>query len=148
MGVNDCSNTKIQAFRDTVDVCELMDLGYTGTSWTFENKVAGGTYCRARLDRALATATWCERFPLAQLKHLTTAALDHSAILLCHEPLEEHAKQPRVFCYEAMWESHQDFQPMISDTWGAEACTSKHGLEKKLKGLSWTLSIWGLDTFG
>ena len=55
MGVNDWSNAQIQAFRDTVDICELMDLGFTGTAWTFEKKVAGGSYCRVRLDRASAS---------------------------------------------------------------------------------------------
>jgi hypothetical protein len=55
-GVNERSNAQIQAFRDTVDVCELMDLGYTGTAWTFEKKVSGGIYCRVRLDKALATS--------------------------------------------------------------------------------------------
>jgi hypothetical protein len=52
------------------DTCELMDLGYTGTPWTFEKKVAGGTICRVRQDRAFATASSCELFPLANLQHL------------------------------------------------------------------------------
>ena len=67
MGVHEQSNTQIQAFRDTVDICELMDLGYSGLPWTFEKKVSAGTYCRVRLDRALAMASWSERFPLASL---------------------------------------------------------------------------------
>jgi hypothetical protein len=148
MGVNERSNTQIQAFRDTVDICELMDLGYTGTAWTFEKKVAGGTYCRVRLDRALASASWSERFPLAELEHLTAAASDHSPILLRHAPTEQQSLQSKVFRYEAMWESHQDFRPMINDAWGYNTCTSMHGLEEKLKGLSCALSVWGRDTFG
>jgi hypothetical protein len=67
MGVNEQSNSQIHAFQDTVDVCELMDLGYTGTAWTFEKKISGGSYCRVWLDRALAIASWSERFPLASL---------------------------------------------------------------------------------
>ena len=67
MGVNERSNSQIQAFRDTVDICGLMDLGFVGNPWTFEKKVSGGSYCRVRLDRALASPSWCERFPLATL---------------------------------------------------------------------------------
>jgi hypothetical protein len=70
MGANERSYTQIQAFHDTVDIYELMDIGYTGVPWTFEKKVAGGSYCRVRLDWALATASWCERYPLASLRHL------------------------------------------------------------------------------
>jgi hypothetical protein len=38
MGVRERSNTQIQAFRDIVDICKLMDLGYTVTPWTFEKR--------------------------------------------------------------------------------------------------------------
>ena len=54
-GVNERSTGQIAAFRETIDVCGLQDLGYKGTSWTFEKKVAGGRFCRTRLDRALAS---------------------------------------------------------------------------------------------
>jgi hypothetical protein len=148
MGVNERSNTQIQAFRDTVDVCQLMDLGYNGTPWTFEKKVAGGSYCRVRLDRALATASWCERYPLAALQHLTAAESDHSAILLRFEPTLEPPLQAKLFRYEAMWETHQDFKPVMDREWRLDTCTSMHGLERKLKGLSQSLSEWGRDTFG
>jgi exonuclease III len=103
VGVNDRSNTQIQAFRETVGVCELMDLGYIGTPWTFEKKVVGGSYCRVRLDRALATTSWSERFPLATLHHLTAAASDHSPIILHHVPPADRPLQRHIFRYEAMW---------------------------------------------
>ena len=65
-----------------VDVCGLYDLGFEGRNWTFEKKVAGGSYCRVRLDCALATADWCTRFPMARVTHLTAAASDHDPIML------------------------------------------------------------------
>ena len=37
-GVNMRSNHQIEGFRETVDVCGLADLGYTGVPWTFEKK--------------------------------------------------------------------------------------------------------------
>jgi hypothetical protein len=86
MGVNDRSNTQIQAFRDTIDICELLDLGFEGNPWTFEKRVTCGSFCRVRLDRALTTASWCSRFPLAVLKHLTGVTSDHSPIFLRFEP--------------------------------------------------------------
>jgi hypothetical protein len=113
MGVNERSNTRIQAFRDMVDICEPMDLGYTGTAWTFEKKVVGGTYCRVWLDRALASANWSTRFPFATLRHLTVAASDHSPILLRHAPSDMTARRPGIFCYEAMCETHEELKPLI-----------------------------------
>jgi hypothetical protein len=53
-------------FREMVDVCGLPDLGYEGYSWTFEKRVAGGSYCRVQLESALAMTDWSTRFPTAQ----------------------------------------------------------------------------------
>jgi hypothetical protein len=119
-GVNERSNAQIAAFRETVDVCGLMDLGYTGVPWTFEKKVAGGSYCRTRLDRALASPSWSSRYPLAILKHLTAATSDHSPILLRFEgEREQNQAAARPFRYEVMWESHEAFNPILEQAWHA-----------------------------
>jgi hypothetical protein len=47
-GVQERSNAQMASFREMVDVCGLLDLGFKGRSWTFEKKVAGGPI--ARLD--------------------------------------------------------------------------------------------------
>jgi len=61
VGVQERSYAQIAGFREMVDVCGLYDLGYEGRSWTFEKRVAGGSYCQVRLDRALATPEWNSR---------------------------------------------------------------------------------------
>ena len=77
-GVGQRSNAQIQAFRDTIDVCMLLDLGYSGRFCTFEKKATGGTYTRCRLDRALVSTDWMARFPSASSSHLNGATSDHS----------------------------------------------------------------------
>ena len=67
----------MQGFRDAVDVCILIDLGFQGRKWTFEKKVAGGSFTRVRLDRAFGSTKWCAQFPLAAVEHLTAATSDH-----------------------------------------------------------------------
>ena len=101
-GIGQRSNTQIQGFRDTIDVCMLMDLGYKGRFWTLEKKVVGGTFTRVRLDRALGSAKWSAQFLRASLSHLTTANSDHCPILL--EINDQHG-EPRkhVFRYETLW---------------------------------------------
>ena len=146
------SLAQIASFRDIVDVCGLQDLGYQGTSWTYEMKVAGGSYCRVRLDRALATADWCAHFPLATVRHLTSASSDHCPILLSWE---EERRPPRpggagnIFRYELMWERHDDFQPVLQDAW------TRHGkaktlteLQDKIAAVTSSLQVWGAGTFG
>lgn len=82
VGVQERSHAQIAGFREMVGVCGLHDLGYEGRSWTFEKKVSGGSYCKVRLDRALATADWSSRFSATTLTHLSAAASDHIPIQL------------------------------------------------------------------
>ena len=91
-----------------MDVCGLYDLGFEGRNWTFEKKVAGGSYCRVRLDPALATADWCTRFPMARVTHLTAAASDHDPIMLRWQQVSgrKGRKKKKIFRYEMMWEAH------------------------------------------
>lgn len=81
-GVGNRSQAQMDAFRDALDTCGLMDIGYTGNKWTFERKVTGGTFTRVRLDRCVATAEWLLSYPDAILEHKNSASSDHSALLL------------------------------------------------------------------
>jgi hypothetical protein len=65
-----------------VDACGLYDTGFTGRSWTFEKRVAGGSFCRVRLDRALASPEWSATNPDAAMENLLAAASDHGPIRL------------------------------------------------------------------
>ncbi|XP_073359857.1 uncharacterized protein [Aegilops tauschii subsp. strangulata] len=120
-GVADRSNAQIQAFRDAVDVCMLMDLGYQGRPWTFEKRVTGGSFCRVRLDRALASASWTARYPLATLYHLDGATSDHGPILLRFDGTYQYAMKEKMFRYETMWQSHEAWRGKITDSWSTLA---------------------------
>lgn len=111
-GVGQCSNAQIQAFREVLNVCMLLDLGYKGNFWTFEKKVTGGSYTRCRLDRALANASWLAKFPLAAVTHLTGVTSDHVPLLL-ELDASTHERVQRPFRYELMWESHKNFHDTI-----------------------------------
>jgi hypothetical protein len=134
--VQERSLAQIEGFREAVDVCGLSDLGYEGRRWTYEKKVSGGSYCRVRLDRALASAEWRSRFPLATVENMAAASSDHGPILLRWEPKEDVRAAKRStgnFRYELMRESHTEFSPMMVQTWqdGGEA-RSLHELQQKL----------------
>ena len=81
-GVGNRSQAQMDAFQDALDTCELTDIGYTGIPWTFEKKVAGGTFTQVRLDRAVANPSWLMAFPNSQLEHKYAATSDHIPIFL------------------------------------------------------------------
>lgn len=43
-GVQERSRAQMEGFREMVDVCGLYDLEYEGRGWSFEKKVAGGSF--------------------------------------------------------------------------------------------------------
>ena len=53
---------KMKVFRDVLDECGLMDLGYVGDKFTWWGKRAGGLVLE-RLDRAVASNGWLSHFP-------------------------------------------------------------------------------------
>ena len=130
----------MEGYWAMVDVCGLSDLGYVRRSWTFEKRVAGGSYCRVRLDRALATSDWCTRFPMVYVENLTAAASDHGPILLRWDPRVVQPRRRndlRLFRYETMWESRSDFSTMMVHTWEqGGAATTFTDLQQKLSVVS------------
>lgn len=110
VGVQERSYAQIAGFREMVDVCGLSDLGYEGHSWTYEKKVAGGSYCRVRLDQTLASPEWSSCFPSAKVRHLTLAASDHCPIVLESERSRAKKRRKGRFHYET-------FSDMLANTW-------------------------------
>ena len=150
MGVHERDSAQMEAFREATDLCALADLGYKGLDWTWEKKVSGGHYCRVRLDRALASASWSTLFPLASVEHLTAAKSDHSPILLATDLVSESVRAAqRPFRYECMWERDGRFGSVLENAWKSKAVAqSVFDFSEKLANLATDLQQWGRHTFG
>ncbi|XP_073367662.1 uncharacterized protein [Aegilops tauschii subsp. strangulata] len=139
----------MEGFRDALDVCGLLDLGHKGRWWTFEKRVAGGTYTRVRLHRAVADAAWSTIFPFAEVSNETAACSDHGPIVLKLTDDEEATRKPKSFKYEVMWERHPELHSFIETNWnGKPKGLSANEVRDKLKDLSENLYGWERHTFG
>ena len=149
-GVQERSYAQIEGFREMVDVCGLHDLGYEGRRWTFEKKVVGGSYCRVRLDRALSTPEWNSRFPFATVRNMIATSSDHGPILLQWQQGGRYKKKgKKMFRYEIMWESHEDFFSWMANAWQETGKASTlQELQRKLSDVTNKLDSWGRTTFG
>lgn len=59
------AESQMRAFRDVLEACELMDLGFSGAPYTNNNGQQGYRNVRVRLDHACADDAWKVMFPLA-----------------------------------------------------------------------------------
>lgn len=56
---------QMEGFRNIMEKCQLNDLGYSGNMYTWFTTKGGGI--KVRLNRALGTRMWMDRFPRFRL---------------------------------------------------------------------------------
>uniref|UniRef100_A0A2N9GZI9 Reverse transcriptase domain-containing protein n=1 Tax=Fagus sylvatica TaxID=28930 RepID=A0A2N9GZI9_FAGSY len=108
------SETQMQRFRDAIDDCGFLDLGYHGPSFTWTNN-RGGDMTWERLDRALATPEWLMLFPTTKVHHLDGRWSDHKPILMSTEPLRTPTR--KLFRFEEMWTADTGCEETVAASW-------------------------------
>jgi exonuclease III len=81
-GGRDNSYDSNYMLQDTLNSCNLVDLGYNGEPFTWTNNQATDGHIKERLDRFCATTEWISRFPRFTNYHLMSYTSDHNPILL------------------------------------------------------------------
>ena len=75
------SHSQMQMFREVLDHCGFVDLGYSGPDFTWHGWRRGELIWE-RLDRGVANYDWVSSFPTARIQHLHYYTSDHRPILL------------------------------------------------------------------
>lgn len=120
-GVNlSCANN----FFNCINSCNLTDLGFKGSKYTWTNNRTNGHTILERLDRIFANYEWINLFPNCLVTHLPRTHSDHCPLLLT---LQGFTFPPdKVFRFETIWTSHPDFQPMVLTIWKTTPSPSSH----------------------
>jgi hypothetical protein len=136
-------------FRDALSDCDLVDLGFTGLPFTYDNGRRGAANVKVRLDRAVADTGWRDLFGEASLRHLVSSRSDHCPLLLAIQKEEWEHHKPRIFRYEIMWERLDSLAEEITEAW----CTAPNreglgGVVASLKRVQGALRCWSKKNFG
>ena len=70
----------MQMFREVLDECELMDLGFKGFPFTWSKHFRDGFSVWERLDRAVASHEWFIEFPGTRVTHINSTTSDHKLL--------------------------------------------------------------------
>jgi hypothetical protein len=136
------------SFRNTLSHCDLMDLGYTGSIFTWSNKHQGSQLIKSRLDRFLANSDWITKFPNYVNNHLARYKSDHCPILLDFSNINRSRATPTTNNFtkkfEQIWTTDAHHKEVVSKVWHYQHSS----LENKLQHTLNALHSWGSKTFG
>lgn len=105
--------------RNTLDICSLIDLGFEGHPFTWTNKRELEENIQWRLDRAVATEEFINRFSPIRVLHLPRYGSDHVPILIELQAvsLRSRKKRTRIFHFEEAWTKEVNSEDVIRNTW-------------------------------
>jgi hypothetical protein len=113
-----------ERFRCTLEECNLGDLGFKGSKYTWINNRDSGDFIKERLDWAVGTSSSCEAFPNAVVEVLPVINSDHKPLLMIFDVT--YRKPPRIFRYEAKWNLDEDCHKVIQQTWNESGSDGNH----------------------
>ncbi|KAJ4837450.1 hypothetical protein Tsubulata_015301 [Turnera subulata] len=114
------NTTYCRVFSDWIDDCELVDLGFKGSPYTWERGEV-----QERLDRVLANTSWSLPFPDAEVVHYPRTKSDHSTLLLRLWP-QHDSVGPKPFRFLAAWLVDGRLNPEAVATFGSKRVLSKN----------------------
>lgn len=102
----------MDGFCNVINSYGFKDLGYSGPDYTSCNMQEGARRVFVRIDRALATCDWIEKFGEVKVHHLVDSTSDHYALFISN-PLVIKRPKPRCFHFEALWMKREDCRGVI-----------------------------------
>ncbi|KAL9670598.1 hypothetical protein QQ045_008151 [Rhodiola kirilowii] len=136
---------QMRSFREVVQDCDLVDLGYSGTTYTFSNRRAGQFETRARLDRVFANSRWKDLFNRYEVKHLVTTVSDHFALFVDFQKRKLCVKE-KLFRFEPMWLRHKGFSDLVRNSWGNGS--AQQSFMARLDSCKGDIVRWNNSVFG
>lgn len=124
----------------------LIDLGFNGNPFTWNNKRTGLRNIQQRIDRGVANSDWLTLFPHASITHLPIISSDHAPLLL-NTSTDNH--NPKPFRFEDMWLDDKACFDIVHQGWNIPVSGSpSFKLHSKIKNVKTALKAWNSNDFG
>lgn len=141
---------QMDGFRDAVQACGFMDLGFIGLPYTWDNRQQATNNVKVRLDGGRATPSFLSLFKNVKVWHVQTTESDHCCLVLeCSKNFARRRRGRRPFRYENMWHRDPTYSQNVELPWNnIEGSGSLGVLSSQLGSLGRTLADWNQSTFG
>ncbi|XP_075670045.1 uncharacterized protein LOC142639793 [Castanea sativa] len=106
--------SEMNSFRDIVDECGFVDLGFVGHKFTWRGRRPGGVVLE-RLDHAFASNSWLEKNPATRVQHIRAHLSDQNPIIIKPEGII--ACRNKLFRFEQMWLKEDGCGDTVKAVW-------------------------------
>lgn len=137
------SSRNMEDFCEVIDTCNLRDLGFKGNFFTWQRGNSPSTLIRERLDRFLASMSWCSLFPEAVVVNLHIHNSDHGPILLKEEVTGLKKNKERLLKFESLWLSSDECHQVVKNAWEEDRHLE---LVEKIPSVLKKIDSWAKDT--
>ncbi|XP_071921847.1 uncharacterized protein [Coffea arabica] len=128
-------------FKNFITRNKLIDLGFEGLPWTWNNNWSSGEKIKERLDRALTSVEWCKNNSGANLMHIQTVASDHAMLLMDTRPVRKRYR--KRFQFDARWLQYPEVEKVVDSAWEKQQLGSRgYRITRKIKECILALKGW------
>ena len=129
-------------FKECLDKCNMVDLGFSGLRFTWTNQREVQGLIQERIDRFFVNPNWYLIYPEARITHLTKCHSDHYPVLLetkhqCNVCLD------RPFKFQRYWLSDLSFPMVVSQAWNQASHLHEAISNFAVKATGWTRNQFG-----
>jgi hypothetical protein len=142
----------LDKFREALEICDLDDPGFVGDAFTWRNNNHDANkYIRERLDRAVATQAWRDRFPGFKVINGDHCHSDHRPIIVDTHGIEKARRGPTIRSrprFEAKWLEEEDYKEVVKETWESEVHGKNENVAGAIRGVLGGLTDWSKNILG
>ena len=141
-GGNQVNLNRALEFKECLDDCNMIDLGFTGPKYTWANRRPITSLILERIDRCFANSGWRLLYSEAIVTHLPRTFLDHCPVLLeLSKSSNNNFNKP--FRFQTMWLLHPDFYTVVQQAW-----VENRALQRAMTGFVDRVKKWNVEVFG
>lgn len=140
-------------FRDCLEDCGLVDLGYVGPKFTWTNRQDADTHVKVRLDRAVGNGEFSLLFDDYEVTNVIATTSDHYAVFILLNSVDrsrDNAPVQQGFRFEAMWLRAPDYRDVFENAWRehSDGGRSLQSTWSNIQRVAGSLKDWSRVTFG